>query len=160
MKHAIFTLVLLSVSAFSFAQGYAERHQQNCDGVEGSCRVVYSPQKINRVGYCSGIIYDKYTCVVNYDADDSGSAMLNLECGTAYTTVLSEDFAVQSLQYKVATIQRNYGRQSVIEDLNTYVVLANQSIDMFITDGPRGVQGSVKLNLESGSIDFTNVRCE
>jgi hypothetical protein len=171
LKLSFFALSLALLSSLAHAD-LALEHQKECEteevkslmGKSGSCRIVVAPKKIEKQGYCAGILMESLPCVVSYISIKEGAAM-NLTCGTdPDDPLINQNMPLEALGYNLALMIKNFNGDDVIRnDKNEYSLFSNDLVNMLVVESSRdGVAvktGGISMILETGPVALTNVTC-
>jgi hypothetical protein len=171
LKLSLLALTIALVSSLAHAD-LAQEHQKECEtaevkslmGTTGSCRIVVAPKRIEKQGYCVGTFMGSLPCVVSYISVKAGAAM-NLTCGTnAKAPVIDQDMGMEALGYNLALMIKKFNSQDVIHnDRNDYSLFSNSMVNMLVIESSEAgvpVQtGAISINLQTGPVSLSNVKC-
>lgn len=149
---------MLSVSVASSDSVY----KKICDGKE-KCRAIVVPKKIQKEGTCSGLILEKYLCLITYNSN--GSAFIDIKCRSDSGEILiNNSFQTNSLSYNLlAIVEKNHQEDEIISEKKDYLSISSEILDMLIIQNNQTpipvTEASINLLGKSRQFRLTQVSC-
>lgn len=161
--------VLALFSLNSFALDLAEKHQSLCESAEvkeiigekGSCRIAIS---LSDVGDKQGVCIGKYMGVLPCSAiyiSMPDVAGIKLVCGDPEKPALDQIVAAQAKNYTVAAVvTKENAQETVINDPAIYTYFDSNLVKVVLSESESLASGTITLNLQTGPVDLSDVKCQ